>query len=225
MGEPGDEIELVRDEENRHPALGQFGQELEDCHLVRDIEESGRLVDHQRVSALSQGTRDPHPLPFPTRQRRRSGAGANRRPRRDARPRAPPRRRCVGYLATLWRTGIDLARRIRRTVSGNAGSSRCGTTATRWAMARALSARIAVPPIEMCPAVIGTRLSSARTSVLFPLPLGPRDGRDRARRRREADRVDCVGRRSRIADAHRVKRDGARRPAGRDHVRTAMRRS
>ena len=60
-----------------------------------------------------------------------------------------------------------------RTTSGKAGSSRWGTSATRRAASSLESVPIGMPSSEIVPRSGTRRPSSARTSVLLPLPLGP----------------------------------------------------
>ena len=61
---PCNEIELVAHEEHRLPCPRQRDQELELRHLVRDIEERARFVEHDGVAALRERARQPHTLPL-----------------------------------------------------------------------------------------------------------------------------------------------------------------
>src|SRR6266700_5795466 len=69
IGETSDEIELVTDQEDGFAATGQGVKELEDGHLVRDVEKRGRLSEHERVAALSESARQSDTLPLAARQR------------------------------------------------------------------------------------------------------------------------------------------------------------
>jgi len=67
VGKAGDEVELVTDQEHRFPSARQSVKQLEDGHLVSDIEEGGGLVENKHVAALRQRTGETHSLPFTAR--------------------------------------------------------------------------------------------------------------------------------------------------------------
>src|SRR3990172_3350913 len=62
--EARDEIELVAHEQHGAPLAGERVEELEDTHLVRDVEEGRGLVEHERVPALREGAREAYTLPL-----------------------------------------------------------------------------------------------------------------------------------------------------------------
>jgi len=63
-----DEIQLVTDEQHRDSILRQRMNELEQGHLVREIEERRGLVENQSPRFLRKRARDPHTLPLATRE-------------------------------------------------------------------------------------------------------------------------------------------------------------
>src|SRR5689334_1741513 len=68
MRKARDQIELMADQENRQAVACERCQQLEDRHLVRNVEESGRLIEHQRWRVLGERSGDSYTLPFPAGQ-------------------------------------------------------------------------------------------------------------------------------------------------------------
>ena len=64
VGEARDEVELVADEQHGLPSAREAAEQLEHGHLVADVEEGGRLVEHERLAALRERAREPHALPL-----------------------------------------------------------------------------------------------------------------------------------------------------------------
>ena len=63
VGVPGDDAEVVGDEDHRHVALAALlVDEVEDLRLHGDVERRGRLVGEQQRRAAGQGDGDHHPL-------------------------------------------------------------------------------------------------------------------------------------------------------------------
>src|SRR5512143_3584516 len=63
------EVQLVADQEHGLAGARQTLQQLEDGHLVSDVEEGGRLVEHERVAALRQRARQSNALPLTAGER------------------------------------------------------------------------------------------------------------------------------------------------------------
>src|SRR6266571_2727 len=57
------------DDQAGETAVHQLPEQLEQFHLVTDVERGGWLVQHQRARLLSQRPRDAHPLFFVIRGR------------------------------------------------------------------------------------------------------------------------------------------------------------
>jgi hypothetical protein len=66
--EARDEIQLVTDEEHCHAFGCQRMQQLEQLHLVRQVQKGRWLIEHERAGLLCQCSRDPRPLPLTARQ-------------------------------------------------------------------------------------------------------------------------------------------------------------
>src|SRR5436190_1731918 len=64
VGEACDEVELMTHEQYRHAVRGKATQQLEDGHLVSDVEEGRRLVEHDRSPALGERAGETHALPL-----------------------------------------------------------------------------------------------------------------------------------------------------------------
>jgi hypothetical protein len=64
IGKTCDEVQLVADEEHGLPGARQAAQQLEDGHLVSDVEKRSRLVEHEGIAPLSESARQPHSLPL-----------------------------------------------------------------------------------------------------------------------------------------------------------------
>jgi hypothetical protein len=105
VGVPGRQVKVVQDHHDRGaPGQVEVAEQIEHLHLVRNVEERGRLVEQEHVGLLRQRHRDPDPLPLPTRQLvdaalsefERAGCLERRRDRCVVRG-APP-------LAMLWWT-------------------------------------------------------------------------------------------------------------------------
>ena len=96
------------------PPSVEVGEQVEQLHLVADVEERRRLVEQQQVGVLGQHHRDPDALALATRQLGRSAdrqVGGVRSPRgRTRRPRRPPR----STGGTSPGAGSDPGRRGRR---------------------------------------------------------------------------------------------------------------
>src|SRR5690349_25106793 len=69
IGEASDQIELVADQKHGLPRACQAVKELEDGHLVRDVEKRRRLVEHDCIAALRERARKTNALPLAARQR------------------------------------------------------------------------------------------------------------------------------------------------------------
>ena len=66
---PGDDAEVVRDQDQRHVALGDERlQQLEDLRLDRHVERRRRLVGDQQLRLAGERHRDHRPLPHPARE-------------------------------------------------------------------------------------------------------------------------------------------------------------
>ena len=59
---------MVGDDEAREPAVHQEADQLEELHLVPDVQRRRRLVEHQDLGLLGQRPGHPHPLPFAAAQ-------------------------------------------------------------------------------------------------------------------------------------------------------------
>ena len=91
---PGDDAEVVRDQDQRRVALGdELAQQVEDLRLDRDVERGRRLVGDQQLRLAGERHRDHRPLPHPARELvrvvleprlRRSGCRPGRAARRRA---------------------------------------------------------------------------------------------------------------------------------------------
>src|SRR5688500_5530905 len=68
MSEAGDEVELMAHEEHGHSVGGEAPEQLEDGHLVTDVEEGRGLVEHERTATLRERPREPHALPLAARE-------------------------------------------------------------------------------------------------------------------------------------------------------------
>ena len=69
LAHPGDDAEVVRDQDQRRVALGdERAQELEDLRLDRDVERRRRLVGDQELRLARERHRDHHPLAHPARE-------------------------------------------------------------------------------------------------------------------------------------------------------------
>src|SRR5687767_2862887 len=68
MCESCDEIQLVTDKKDCHPLACERVKQFKKRHLVRQIEESCRLVEHESTCFLSERASDPCSLPFASRQ-------------------------------------------------------------------------------------------------------------------------------------------------------------
>ncbi|ABA48402.1 hypothetical protein BURPS1710b_2632 [Burkholderia pseudomallei 1710b] len=85
LGEAPHEIQIVRDEQHRHPALGrrvtlQFEQQLDDLRADRHVERGGRLVGEQQARPACERHRDHRALPLAARQLVRIAVDALVRP-------------------------------------------------------------------------------------------------------------------------------------------------
>src|SRR5688572_33294036 len=69
VGKPGDEIELMAHQQHGEPRASKRVKQLEDRHLVRDIEERGWLIEYERRSFLRESTGNAHTLPLSARER------------------------------------------------------------------------------------------------------------------------------------------------------------
>src|SRR5437762_3299438 len=70
IGETRYEIEVMTHEKDGLPRSSQSAEQLEDRHLVADIEKGRRLVEDDRIAALRYRARESHALPFPAGQLR-----------------------------------------------------------------------------------------------------------------------------------------------------------
>src|SRR5579883_1769484 len=68
VGAPGDDAEIMRDEDEGHVALTLFArQEVEDLRLDGDVERRRRLVGDEQLGLARKRNRDRHPLPHAAR--------------------------------------------------------------------------------------------------------------------------------------------------------------
>ncbi len=67
-GKAGHEVELVTHEQHGLPTLGEATEQLEDGHLVADIEKCCGLIEDDGRAALGKCPRNAHALPLTTRQ-------------------------------------------------------------------------------------------------------------------------------------------------------------
>src|SRR5512147_302214 len=68
MREARDEIELMAHEQHGLPVAGELREQLEDGHLVADVEEGRRLVEHEGLATLRERAREPDALPLAARE-------------------------------------------------------------------------------------------------------------------------------------------------------------
>src|ERR1035437_9014476 len=67
-GEPRDEVELMTHEQHGAAFARERVEQFEHRHFVRDVEERGRLVEHERVTALREGAGHAPALPLAARE-------------------------------------------------------------------------------------------------------------------------------------------------------------
>ena len=72
------EVELVRDDDHRHPRLGELAHDAE--HLADElrVERRGRLVEEHHLGVEAERARDRDPLLLPARELRRDSCAAQR---------------------------------------------------------------------------------------------------------------------------------------------------
>jgi hypothetical protein len=74
VGVAADDLEVVGDEQHRHPlAPAQLREQFEHLGLDGDVERRGRLVGDQELGRVGEGGRDHHPLPLPAGELVREG--------------------------------------------------------------------------------------------------------------------------------------------------------
>jgi hypothetical protein len=64
VSETSDEVELVTDEKHGEPRSCNAMQQLEDRHLVADVEKRCWFVEHKRATTLRQRASESNALPF-----------------------------------------------------------------------------------------------------------------------------------------------------------------
>src|SRR3954468_7032309 len=69
MSEAGGQVEVMGYDQTGQAAVNQLTNQLQEFHLVADIERCRRLIQHQGAWLLSQCPRNTHPLPLATGQR------------------------------------------------------------------------------------------------------------------------------------------------------------
>ena len=126
IGEAGDEVQLMAHGQDGPSLPGEIGQQLERGHLVGDVEERRRLVEHEGIAFLRDGAGQPQPLPLAARSDSTPATATAASIARLALASAPQ--------ALAW--GARPNATYSRARIGNAGSSRCTTTATRCASSR-----------------------------------------------------------------------------------------
>src|SRR6266446_6416028 len=84
IGKARRQIHVVRDHERGEPLpVHQRAHQLEQLHLVPQVERRRRLVEHEELRLLSEGAGEPHSLVFTARQRPEPAVGQVHRVARD----------------------------------------------------------------------------------------------------------------------------------------------
>ena len=172
VGVAGGEVEVVGDEQAGQPIAHQLAHQLDDFHLVPDVERRGRLVEHQRVGLLRQRAGHADPLPLAAGERLDQALPSVQASQRSR------ARRTASILRRHRRQGAEPGipaeqDTVSSTVRGTQISSRCATTPTNRASSVRFHAEGSRPSTSACPASSGTIPSRARISVVLPQPLGP----------------------------------------------------